>query len=229
MKRSWNGSSDAVVPVVREIASDKYRDYVIRDGKFIGAFEEMYRRIEDPWHIGDATEIQYDIILALLAHYRICESGGEILDLGCGKGSFTARLRKFRPEARIRAVDISRTAIEKARSQYGSVDIDFSVMDIQTGLERFDCAFDLVILSQMVWYILPRFQEIADRIFTSVLRGGGFLMINQAFYKPEEQRYGKEIISTVDDLLGLVGKEPLAILESNRFTNHNAIILYHNR
>ncbi|MCB0782118.1 MAG: hypothetical protein KDC03_21740, partial [Flavobacteriales bacterium] len=31
------------------MASD-YHDYVIRDGQFIGAFEEMYRNVADPWH-----------------------------------------------------------------------------------------------------------------------------------------------------------------------------------
>jgi SAM-dependent methyltransferase len=215
-----------VVPVAREKTSDDYRDYVIRDGRFIGEFEEMYRHVDDPWHIGDAGEIQYDLILLLLGHYHVCEPGGEILDLGCGKGSFTARLRTFRPEARIRAVDISPTAIAKARQQYGSQDIDFSVMDIQSGLDGFPRAFDLVILSQMVWYVLPRFQEIAAQILTSVLRDGGYLLINQAFYRPGEQRYGTEIIATVEDLLRLVGREPLAVVESNRQTNHNAVILY---
>lgn len=27
-----------------------YQDYVIRNGEFIGQFEEMYRQCDDPWH-----------------------------------------------------------------------------------------------------------------------------------------------------------------------------------
>lgn len=27
----------------------KYQDFVIRDGLFIGEFEEMYQRVDDPW------------------------------------------------------------------------------------------------------------------------------------------------------------------------------------
>ena len=29
---------------------DRYQDYVIKDGKFIGKFEEMYQKFDDPWH-----------------------------------------------------------------------------------------------------------------------------------------------------------------------------------
>ena len=28
----------------------RYQDYVIKDGKFIGDFEGMYRNFDDPWH-----------------------------------------------------------------------------------------------------------------------------------------------------------------------------------
>lgn len=27
----------------------KYQDFVIRNGEFVGEFEEMYQRFEDPW------------------------------------------------------------------------------------------------------------------------------------------------------------------------------------
>ena len=29
---------------------EKYQDYVIRDGKFVGKFEEMYQKFDNPWH-----------------------------------------------------------------------------------------------------------------------------------------------------------------------------------
>ena len=31
--------------MAREKSSDDYRDYVIRDGRFIGKFEEMYKKV----------------------------------------------------------------------------------------------------------------------------------------------------------------------------------------
>lgn len=61
---------------MKRIKSKNYHDYVIRDGKFIGAFEKMYRNVEDPWHQGDATAIQYDLALYLIEKYGICSGGG---------------------------------------------------------------------------------------------------------------------------------------------------------
>ena len=29
----------------------KYQDYVIKNGKFVGRFDEMYQKISDPWKL----------------------------------------------------------------------------------------------------------------------------------------------------------------------------------
>ena len=29
----------------------KYQDLVIKDGKFVGKFEEMYQKFSDPWNL----------------------------------------------------------------------------------------------------------------------------------------------------------------------------------
>jgi hypothetical protein len=29
----------------------KYQDFVIKNGKFIGKFEDMYKKISDPWNL----------------------------------------------------------------------------------------------------------------------------------------------------------------------------------
>ena len=50
---------------MKRMNSKDYHDYVFKDGKFIGAFEEMYQNVEDPWHHGDATAIYYDMDLYL--------------------------------------------------------------------------------------------------------------------------------------------------------------------
>ena len=41
----------------REIKSDDYRDYVIKDGRLIGEFEQMYKNSRDiPWHQDTQTD-----------------------------------------------------------------------------------------------------------------------------------------------------------------------------
>jgi SAM-dependent methyltransferase len=210
----------------KKIRSGNYRDYVIRDGKFIGAFEEMYQNIEDPWNHGDATAIQYDLALLLLKRHDICRKGGRILDIGCGKGAFTSRIRDALPSCSITGVDVSPTAIQHAREKYRSRNIEFHSLDIQKDFRKIRPGYDLIVISQLVWYILPELEEILDYLIDHILAGNGYLLINQAFYKPEEQTYGKDKICSVEDLLGYIRIPSIEMLESNRLTNHDAVLLF---
>lgn len=200
--------------------SPDYRDFVIKNGMFIGAFEEMYQNVEDPWCIGDATDLQYDIVLMLLDHFSIQPE--RILDIGCGKGAFTDRIKRSRPGSNVMGVDISQTAIHIAQKTYSRQGLRFETMDIQRDYKSFHDRFDLVIMSQIIWYILPFVKDITRHIFTSMLNPGGYLCISQSFLKPEEQTYGKDIISSLEDLIEIIDLSPLQIIEIDRLENHNA-------
>ena len=139
-----------------KIKSKNYHDYIIKDGKFIGEFEEMYQNIDDPWHHGDTVALQYDLTLYLIDRYKICSSRGRALDIGCGKGAFTARLKKAIPKTQILAVDIAPTAIKKAKQKHRRLGIDFRVMDIQKEYKNINKKFDLIIVSQIMWYKIGR-------------------------------------------------------------------------
>ena len=211
---------------MKKIKSKDYHNYVIKNGKFIGAFEEMYHNIDDPWGQGSATDIQYDIMLYLISRYNICSSDGNVFDIGCGKGAFTARMGNLLVNAKLTAIDISQTAINRAVDAYSNVNnISFKTMDIKKDYNKIIEKYDLIVMSQLMWYILPKFKEIANKLI-SRLNKGGYFLLNQTFYKPEEQKYGKEIVSRVEDALGVILLNPLEIIEFNRFTNHNAVILF---
>lgn len=210
---------------MKEIRSKDYHDYVIKDGKFIGAFEQMYQNIDDPWYLGDATAIQFDMGLYLISRWGIGAGGGLVLDIGCGKGAFTVRLKQQMPKAHILGVDIALTAIKKAKQKYGHLGIDFDVLDIAKQYQNINGKFDLIVMSQLMWYVLPDFRTIVNHLAKETLKDSGYLLINQTFYKPEEQKYGKEIVSTVEDMLGLIKLEVIEMIETNRLTNHDAIVL----
>jgi len=205
--------------------SKDYHDYVIKNGKFIGKFEEMYQNVEDPWHHRDATAIPYDLALYLLERYEICTNGGEVFDIGCGKGAFTARLKRKLPKAKILAIDIAPTAIKKAKKKYEKLGINFKVMDIQKEYRNITEKFDLILVSQLMWYILPKFQEIMRYLVKNALKK--WLVISKsAFYKPGEQKYGKEIVQTPEDMISLINLKPSEMIEINRLSNHGAVILF---
>ena len=211
--------------------SNDYHDYVFKDGIFVGKFEEMYQNVEDPWHQADTSAIHYDMMLYLLNRYDVCRSwGGVVLDIGCGKGAFTARLKKsLNNDVKVIGTDISDTAIQKAKEKYGSLGIDFIVCDIKKEFKHLplpSLKVDLIIMSELMWYVLPNFKDICQGI-KHYLKDDGAFIINQTFYPPpEKQKYGKEIVSNVKDIFKLVSLPLVEMIETNRFENHHAICLF---
>jgi 2-polyprenyl-3-methyl-5-hydroxy-6-metoxy-1,4-benzoquinol methylase len=94
--------------------------------KFVGKFEDMYRleKIQnfDSWQQDDTRHFSRKVALDILDGFNF----GRILDIGCGKGMLTHRLKKNNNH--VVGLDVSPTAIEVARSRY--LDIDFEVVDV---------------------------------------------------------------------------------------------------
>ena len=105
-----------------------YHKYVFNQASrsLVGEWEKMYRQesVEgfDSWHQDDSRQLQRMISLQILGMYNF----GKILDIGCGKGSFTHLLKKRNNE--VIGVDVSETAIATAAVRYP--DIDFRSADI---------------------------------------------------------------------------------------------------
>lgn len=70
---------------------DRYQDYVIKDGNFIGEFEEMYQDFEDPWD----QSFREDLVLSKSVVEKIIQNGAykRPYELGCGLGYFVEKMR----------------------------------------------------------------------------------------------------------------------------------------
>jgi SAM-dependent methyltransferase len=100
----------------------------------------------DSWHERDLRMLRKRLSREILSAYNF----GRVLEIGCGKGSFTQFLKK--ENNKVLAVDISSTAIRKASETFP--DIEFRVMDaaqIAASRER----FDLVVIMAALAYIKP--------------------------------------------------------------------------
>ncbi len=100
-----------------------YQDYVIKDGKFIGDFERMYQDYDDPWHQIGMAESSYS---RNDTAFTINKLGiKNVIEVGCGLGNTTNLLSHFCKNSTFTGIDISKTAIRKAREKYP--DIHFEV------------------------------------------------------------------------------------------------------
>jgi SAM-dependent methyltransferase len=203
----------------RELKNDKrepeYHDYVIKDGKFIGKFEEMYENCEDPWHQIKTIPYANKLVLWEISKRKF----KNVLDVGCGLGKFTSLIKK-NVNCKVTGIDISQIAIKKARKSYPH--INFKVVDVMR--HRLETEqYDLVIASELFWYVLEKLDFIIKNL-VNTLRVDGELIIIQKFYLPGEQKYGNEIISSPFDLIKKLPLKIEKVIETDRFTSPRCII-----
>lgn len=185
--------------------------------KFVGNFEEFYREDHDPWNQSGTDQDAiitgyYQVSRARLAQVldKLLSIGellhknrkAHVLEVGCGLGYVVGMLQdKFEKTAVITGLDVSQTAVKRAKRLFpGS---RFVTGDITaTDLKRVG-RHEIVILNQVLWYLLEKFEIVFDNLH-HILRPGGALVISTAFL--ENQRYGREIIDGFDGLLSYMAQ-----------------------
>jgi trans-aconitate methyltransferase len=131
--------------------SRPYHKYVFDAEKrvFVGDFDEMYRQEEeqhfDSWDQENMMHPARQIAFVVLNGYNF----NSILDYGCGKGLFCSHLKK--QNNKVRGIDISSVAIEKAKSRFA--DIDFIASDEKKFMSEYQSKHDLVIAMEVLSYI----------------------------------------------------------------------------
>jgi SAM-dependent methyltransferase len=172
---------------------DKYQDYVIKDGVFIGQFEDMYKKFDDPWLQASSEHI--DFLMSRSFHVLMIRKYGirSVLDCGCGLGYYTNFLHD-QTQVNVKGIDISPTAIQKAKSRWPH--LDFSVDGVQN-IESY-ARFEAVLFAEITWYILNDL----DSIFKKMLQyfPGKFFLQNLTFYKGQ-QKYGREFFTTLEEFI----------------------------
>jgi len=163
-----------------------------------GEFEQMYKDIEDPWGCYKyADSLNNKIFLEILFYKRQFK---KVLDIGCGLGGFTNLLFQ-RNGGGIIGIDISKTAIEKAKKRYPY--IQFTVGNIIT--DDLKERFDLIVMSEVIWYILDGIKDVFRKLYLSLECHDSVLGIHQYF--PDDQKFGRDIINGLEGFETFIKKE----------------------
>jgi trans-aconitate methyltransferase len=157
----------------------RYQDYVIKDGRLIGAFEEMYREsAEVPWHQDKTAHSLFsEFDLAVLRQFNAEARWQRVLDLGCGLGHMTTRIAQDLPAARVEGIDISPTAIAKAAALHPH--LAFRVEDVRQPGGIRSGPYDLIVAKELLWYVLPQLTTVVANL-RGALAPGGWLYVSQA-------------------------------------------------
>jgi len=180
--------------------STDYHDYVFRDGKLVGEFEEMYRNSAiTPWH----QDEQADWIDVRLTKELLKDLGkfDEIHDLGCGTGHYLNIMAQYclSNNGRSYGYDISKTACERATKQFTSstfrvtdFTVDISKYEHRSESEEGHCS-RLFIIRGTLWYVIPKLQKVIKNL-KNMISLGDRLLIVQNFPPLKDEFVGKDVL-----------------------------------
>ena len=171
----------------------KYQDYVIKNGKFIGEFEEMYRDFDDPWN-QKKIEIHKEekkICLEFIKNSNF----KKIIEFGCGLGSFTNQISRYCNN--LTGIDISETAIKKAKKSYPHIKFRIGRFPDLEFLKDFNP--DCILMPEITWYVLEELDQLIS--FLKKQMPQTFLVHTLMVYKKETQNYGKSSFTNLEEIL----------------------------
>mgnify|MGYP001369433420 CR=1 FL=1 len=171
----------------------KYQDFVIKDGKFVGKFDEMYQKFSDPWNLLKKNKLVGGSNLNYKIIYNYCNQLKQkkkltTLEIGCGFPQISNQLLK--DGFKVYGTDISETVIRKSKKKYPKLKNILFVSNFLNFSLYEKLNPDIIILSDITWYILPELKHFIK--WYKGLKKEVYLIHSLAVYGKNKQKYGKE-------------------------------------
>jgi 2-polyprenyl-3-methyl-5-hydroxy-6-metoxy-1,4-benzoquinol methylase len=148
------------------------------------AFDQLYAGLSDPFGAElpqyRYQQRKYDSLLSMLPRRRY----HNVLDVGCGLGTFTRKLAPFAEH--VLGTDISAEAVGQARKlSIKHPNITYSQQDVLDNSQQ-EASFDLIVLADMLYYVGPLtdvgLKSIASNLSRRLAPGGLLLLVNHYFF-----------------------------------------------
>jgi SAM-dependent methyltransferase len=145
-------------------------------------FDRLYSESQDPWGFATSQyeKIKYERTLEALDG----QTFDRALEVGCSIGVFTERLASIC--GRVVAVDVSRLAVDRARKRLtANENVVVEQMSLPSKMPEGN--FDLIVCSEVLYYLTPEDLRRALDSFGRKLRAGGtFVAVH---WRPNTQTY----------------------------------------
>ncbi len=178
-----------------------YHDYVIKGSKLVGEFEEMYRDYDDPWE--QTTREEWTSEKAIALHLIKKLKAKKVIELGCGLGHFTNKIAKLGVD--VLGIDISKTAIEKAKTQYSNC--NFAVGDVLDFDLYREYKPDIIIMAEITWYILDKLDRFLEFLRSEM--PDTYIIHLLTTYEEGVQKYGREKFTNLSQIMAYFGAKYL--------------------
>jgi SAM-dependent methyltransferase len=182
------------------MGSNRYQDYVIKDGSLIADWDNLYTDFNDPWR--QSENDQRNSASRVMTRFYIDRLRDEfntqtVLELGCGLAWLTEDLHSS--GIKVRGTDVSKVCIARATERNPSLDL--KVANFLDKAHMIDYDPDVIVMSQLTWYVLEDLTEFIKSL--KLLPSSGkpkFLVHSLATYAQGTQLYGKEFFTTGEEI-----------------------------
>jgi SAM-dependent methyltransferase len=166
---------------IRSALSDAQLQRLRRKHDNSKSLDLLYAERKDPWGLESPhfryQQSKYSTMLSLLPKRRYKRA----LDLGCGLGNLTRRLRNHADQ--VLGIDVSQFAIAQAkRETTEQSNLQFQQGDALNLNHDLDNGFDLVVIADTLYYLSPLSDEVLhtvrERVVQLLVPGGILLLVN---------------------------------------------------
>lgn len=130
---------------------------------------------------------------------------GSVLDIGCGNGWFTHKLKIALPNARIFGLDINKTELQQAAKLFSGEKVTFLYGNLFQEL-FVPGSFDIIVLNSAVQYFSD-FKRLINSLLELISKDGEIHILDSPFYKTIEHQ--KEAFNRSHDYFSRMGIEEM--------------------